>query len=136
MADLLSLPDPAAVRSPFPPIADYAFLSDCHTGVLIAPDGTVEWLCVPRFDSASLFSMLLDRGGGGFRIGPYGESHPVSRRYEPGTMVMETTWMTPHGWGVVRDALTIGPWHEEEHADIDQCSRRGIGTPAVAGFSG
>ena len=41
--------------SPFPPIADYAFLSDCHTGALIAPDGAVDWLCVPRFDSPSIF---------------------------------------------------------------------------------
>ncbi len=96
----------------FPAIADYAFLSDCHTGALVAPDGTIEWLCVPRFDAPSLFAMALDRGGGGFRLGPYGESHPVGRRYEPGTMILETTWMTPHGWAEVHDALTIGPWHE------------------------
>jgi GH15 family glucan-1,4-alpha-glucosidase len=96
----------------FPAIADYAFLSDCHTGALVAPDGTVEWLCVPRFDAPSIFAMALDRGGGGFRVAPYGEAHPVARRYEPGTMVLETTWRTPHGWAEVHDALTIGDWHE------------------------
>jgi GH15 family glucan-1,4-alpha-glucosidase len=99
-------------HSPFPPIADYAFLSDCHTGALLAPNGTIEWLCVPRFDSPSVFGALLDRGAGGFRLGPYGMSVPGARRYEPGTNIVETTWMTPSGWLLVRDALTIGPWHE------------------------
>jgi alpha,alpha-trehalase len=98
--------------SPFPPIADYAFLSDCHTGALLAPDGTIEWLCAPRFDSPSVFGALLDRGAGGFRLGPYGTLVPGSRRYEPGTNIVETTWMTQSGWLLVRDALTIGPWSE------------------------
>src|SRR5471030_1587208 len=97
--------------SPFPPIAEYAFLSDCHTGALVAPDGTVEWLCLPRFDGASVFGALLDRGAGGFRLAPYGVDVPAGRRYVPGTNVLETTWMTPTGWVVVHDALTIGDWH-------------------------
>ena len=97
--------------SPFPPIADYAFLSDCHTGALVAPDGSVEWLCLPRFDGASIFGALLDRSAGSFRLAPYGVEVPAGRRYEPGTNVLETTWMTPTGWLVVRDALTIGDWH-------------------------
>ena len=104
------VPDPGARRSPFPPIADYAFLSDCHTGALLAPNGTIEWLCVPRFDAPSVFGALLDRGAGGFRLGPYGMAVPGARRYEPGTNIVETTWMTPSGWLIVRDALTIGPW--------------------------
>src|SRR5829696_5336680 len=56
--------------SPFPQIAYYAFLSDCHTGALVSPDGTVEWLCPPRFDSPSVFAALLDRSAGGWRFGP------------------------------------------------------------------
>ncbi|WP_431836321.1 glycoside hydrolase family 15 protein [Cellulomonas sp. Y8] len=95
--------------SPFPPIADYAFLSDCHTGALIAPDGSVDWLCLPSFDSPAVFGNLLDRGAGSFRFGPYGINVPTSRAYVPGTNVMTTTWHTPGGWLLVHDALTMGP---------------------------
>ena len=62
-----------------------AFLSNCHTGALVAPDGAVDWLCVPRFDSPSVFGALLDRGAGGFRFGPFGINVPSGRIYEPGT---------------------------------------------------
>jgi GH15 family glucan-1,4-alpha-glucosidase len=99
----------AAMASPFTPIAEYAFVSDCHTGALIAPDGGVDWLCVPRFDAPSVFASLLDREAGTFRLGPFGINVPSARRYEPGTNVLETTWKTPSGWVVVRDALVIGP---------------------------
>jgi GH15 family glucan-1,4-alpha-glucosidase len=99
----------AAKPSPFPPIADYAFLSDCHTGALVAPDGSVDWLCLPRFDSPSVFGSLLDREAGSFRFGPFGINVPTWRAYVPGTNVIETTWKTPTGWVVVRDALTLGP---------------------------
>ncbi|MCL1871865.1 MAG: glycoside hydrolase family 15 protein [Promicromonosporaceae bacterium] len=98
-------------RSPFPAIADYAFLSDCETNALVAPSGAVEWMCVPRPDSPSVFTSLLDRGAGLFRVGPYGVRVPVARRYLPGTLVLETTWQTPTGWLVVRDAMVMGPWH-------------------------
>ncbi len=98
-------------RGGFPRIADYGFLSDCHSGALVAPDGAVEWLCLPRFDSPSVFAALLDRGAGRFRLGPR-ETVPVARRYEPGTNVLETTWATATGWLVVRDAMTIAPWRQ------------------------
>ena len=104
----------AAAPSPFPPIADYAFLSNCHTGALIAPDGAVGWLCVPRFDSASVFGSLLDREAGYFRFGPFGINHPTARVYEPGTNVLSTTWKTPTGWVLVRDALTMGPRQKDD----------------------
>lgn len=94
--------------SPFPPIAQYAFLSDCHTGALVAPDGSIDWLCAPRFDSQSVFGSLLDRGAGYFRFAPYGINVPTSRAYDPGTNVLVTTWHTPSGWVEIRDALTMG----------------------------
>jgi GH15 family glucan-1,4-alpha-glucosidase len=107
-------PQSAAAPSPFPPIAEYGFLSDCHTGALIAQDGSIAWLCVPRFDSPSVFGTLLDREAGYFRIGPFGINVPSSRRYEPGTNTLETTWHAPGGWVVVRDALTMGPRRHED----------------------
>jgi GH15 family glucan-1,4-alpha-glucosidase len=103
------MPQSAAAPSPFPPIAEYAFISDCHTGALIAPDGAIDWLCAPRFDAPSVFGSLLDRQAGSFRLGPYGINHPTDRHYEAGTNVLVTTWKTPAGWVVVRDALTMGP---------------------------
>jgi alpha,alpha-trehalase len=107
-------PQSAAAPSPFPPIADYAFLSNCHTGALVAPDGAIDWLCVPAFDSPSVFGSLLDREAGSFRFGPYGINHPTARAYEAGTNVLSTTWKTPNGWILVRDALTMGPWDRED----------------------
>jgi len=104
----------AAAPSPFPPIANYAFLSNCHTGALVAPDGTIDWLCVPRFDAPSVFGSLLDREAGSFRFAPFGINVPTTRHYEPGTNVLVTTWNTPSGWVVVRDALTMGPRRGED----------------------
>ena len=100
--------------SPFPPIADYGFLSDCHTGALLASDGSIEWMCLPHFDSPSVFGAMLDRGAGSFRVGPYAVYVPAGRRYIPGTNLIETTWMTPQGWLRVIDALTIGDWHDNK----------------------
>jgi GH15 family glucan-1,4-alpha-glucosidase len=97
--------------SAFPPIAEYAFLSDCETNCLIAPSGAVEWMCVPRPDSPSVFAAMLDRGAGSFRLGPDDETVPAARRYLPGSLMLETTWQTRTGWLIVRDTLCLGPWH-------------------------
>ena len=99
-------------RSSFPPIAEYAFLADGEVNALIAPSGNIEWMCLPRPDCPSMFGAILDRAAGGFRLGPADVMVPVSRRYLPGTLVLETTWRTKRGWVVVRDALLIGPWHD------------------------
>ncbi len=108
------MPQSAAAPSPFTPIANYGFLSNCHTGALVAPDGTVDWLCVPRFDAPSVFGALLDRGAGGFRFAPFGINVPSDRIYEPGTNSLVTSWKTSTGWVVVRDALTMGPRRGED----------------------
>jgi GH15 family glucan-1,4-alpha-glucosidase len=110
---------PHAAGAHFPPIADYAFLSDCRTGALVAPDGAVEWMCLPRFDSPSVFAALLDRGAGAFRFGPRDVRVPVDRRYLPGTTVLETHWMGAEGWLVVRDALIMGSEGTEADDELE-----------------
>jgi len=69
---------------------------------------------VPSFDSPSVFGSLLDRGGGTFRLGPFGINVPAARIYEPGTNTLTTTWHTSTGWVLVRDALTMGPSHGDD----------------------
>ncbi|HEV3230249.1 MAG TPA: glycoside hydrolase family 15 protein [Solirubrobacteraceae bacterium] len=100
--------------SPFPPIADYAFLSDCEVCALVAPSGNIEWMCLPRMDGPSVFGAMLDRDAGVFKLGPADVTVPAARRYLPGTMVLETSWGTRGGWIIVRDALLIGPWHHPD----------------------
>jgi alpha,alpha-trehalase len=104
----------------FPPIADYAFLSDCETSCLIAPSGAVEWMCAPRPDAPSIFGAILDRAAGNFRLSPWGVQVPAARRYLPGSLMVETTWQTRTGWLIVRDALTMGPWHNLESRSKSQ----------------
>ena len=117
-------PPSGALRNPFPPIADYGFLSDCENTCLVSSAGSVEWMCVPRPDSPSVFGAILDRNAGHFRLGPYGVTVPAARRYLPGSLIMETTWQTNTGWLIVRDALVMGPWH-----DIETRSRTHRRTP-------
>jgi alpha,alpha-trehalase len=111
--------DSASPNQPeaFPAIADYAFLSDCENSCLVAPDGSVEWLCLPRPDSPSVFGSLLDRSAGNFRFGPYRTLVPHHRHYLPGTNVLETTWHTPSGWLLVQDLLVIEPYHDGGRRD-------------------
>ncbi len=105
--------DVALGGSPFPPIAEYAFLSDCETTALIAPSGAVEWMCLPRMDSPSVFGAMLDRDAGLWKLCPSDTTVPTGRRYIPGTNMVETTWGTRTGWVIVRDVLLVGPWHHE-----------------------
>src|SRR6187399_3211896 len=114
LGSMATRPQSAAMPSPFPPIADYAFLSNCHTGALVAPDGSIDWLCVPAFDAPSVFGTLLDRQAGYFRLGPFGINVPAARHYDSGTNVLVTTWHVPGGWLLVRDALTMGPRRGED----------------------
>ena len=88
-------------------------MSNCEQSCLVAPNGSVEWLCLPRPDSPSVFAALLDRAAGTFQFGPSNALVPQHRRYVPGTMVLETTWQTPTGWMIVQDFLAVGPAEDE-----------------------
>ena len=101
----------------FPPIAEYAFLSDCEVSTLVAPDGSVEWLCLPRPDAPSVFGALLDRSAGFFRFSPSNVDVPHQRRYLPGTSVLETSWHTPTGWLTVTDLLVVGPSDQRQRPE-------------------
>ncbi|MGH2820972.1 MAG: glycoside hydrolase family 15 protein, partial [Actinomycetota bacterium] len=89
------------------PIADYALISDSHSAALVSRDGSIDWLCFPRFDSPSVFAHLLDDQGGAWSIRPLGTVES-SRRYIEDTMVLETTFRTAGGTVVVTDALAVG----------------------------
>jgi alpha,alpha-trehalase len=89
------------------PIADYALLSDRHSAALVSRDGSIDWLCFPRFDSPSVFGRLLGDRAGHWSIRPTGATE-VSRRYLDRTMVLETTFHTPTGRVTLTDALAVG----------------------------
>jgi len=104
------------------PIGDYALLSDCRSAALVSRDGSVDWLCFPRFDSPSVFCRLLDPAGGRFAIRPAGEFQ-VSRAYADQTMALETTFVTAAGTAVLTDAMAVG--RNERGHDL------GAGSPGV-----
>ncbi len=90
------------------PIADHALLSDCHTAALVSREGSVEWLCFPRFDSPSVFGRLLDDQAGHWSIRPV-EAFQSTRRYLEKTTVLETAFSTSTGSVTLVDALATGP---------------------------
>jgi GH15 family glucan-1,4-alpha-glucosidase len=89
------------------PIADYALLSDCKSAALVSRDGSIDWLCFPRFDSPSVFARLLDADAGHWSLRPVGFAE-TSRRYLSGTMVLETEHRASRGAVVIRECLATG----------------------------
>src|SRR3954453_12410660 len=106
--------DSVAARARSTPIGDYGFLSDGEVSALVSPSGSIDWMCLPRFDSPSAFGHILGKLAGSFRVAPDEVTVPGDRRYLPGTLILETSWGTPTGWIIVRDALLMGPWRHEE----------------------
>ncbi|MEU5097523.1 glycoside hydrolase family 15 protein [Streptomyces sp. NPDC020996] len=90
-----------------PRIEDYAIVGDEQTAALIGRDGSVDWLCLPRFDSGACFARLLgDEDNGHWRIAPKGVDGPCTRRaYRPGTLVLDTEWETADGAIRVTDLM-------------------------------
>jgi alpha,alpha-trehalase len=93
-------------RDGFLPIADYAMLSDSSSAALVSKDGSIDWLCLPRFDSSAIFARLLDPDAGHWQIAPR-EAFTVERRYLPGTLVLETTFTTDSGKVRLVDAFAF-----------------------------
>src|SRR5512144_937305 len=100
-------PSPAQPRtSASKPLAAYGVLSDCNSAALVARDGSVDWLCMPRFDSPAVFAAILDPEAGHWSIRPAG-MFGSERRYADGSLVLETTFTTETGVVRLRDALVF-----------------------------
>src|SRR5437016_1586115 len=104
------------------PIADYALISDCHSAALVSRDGSIDWLCYPRFDGPSVFGRILDAAAGHWSITPTGPAES-SRRYLDATMVLETAFRTASGAATLTDAISLDP--QQEGHDL------GAGAPRV-----
>jgi GH15 family glucan-1,4-alpha-glucosidase len=90
------------------PVEDYALIGDCHTAALVGRDGSIDWLCVPRFDSGACFAALLgDAGNGRWLIAPAAEVHNVRRRYRAGTLILETEFETDDGAVRIIDCMPL-----------------------------
>jgi GH15 family glucan-1,4-alpha-glucosidase len=111
------VPDRTSKSLSYPPIDDYALIGDCRGAGLISGDGSLAWLCFPRFDSPSVFAALLDASEGGrFSIRPVGE-YSSERRYLPDTNVLETTFRCPSGAFVLRDLMAVSS-EEDKRASL------------------
>jgi GH15 family glucan-1,4-alpha-glucosidase len=89
-------------------IEDYALIGDCESAALVSRDGSIDWLCWPRFDSDACFAALLGgKDHGRFRIAPRGETRSITRRYRPGTLILETRFETDEGAVTLTDFMPI-----------------------------
>jgi alpha,alpha-trehalase len=96
----------AGERGASTPIGEYGLLADCNSAALVSRDGSIDWLCLPRYDSAAVFARLLDPDAGHWSLRPAG-AFTAERRYLPGTLVIETTFRTDSGTARVRDAMAF-----------------------------
>ncbi len=109
---------PAGEERGFLPVAEYGLLSDCNSAALVARDGSVDWLCLPRFDSPSVFGRILDPAAGHCSIRP-ADAFTSERRYLPGTLVLETTFRTWTGAVRVTDALVFAEGQRGHDLGLD-----------------
>jgi GH15 family glucan-1,4-alpha-glucosidase len=91
------------------PIEDYALLGDLHTAALLSRDGSIDWMCLPRFDSGACFAALLqDESAGHWRLAPACGGLATRRSYRDDTLIMDTEWDTPEGSVRVTDLMCRG----------------------------
>src|SRR4051812_13344836 len=99
------------------PLEEYALIGNMMSAALVARDGSIDWLCLPRFDSSACFAALLgDERHGRWQIAPQMPSPRVSRRYLPGSAVLETTFETDSGVAVITDFMPIA--EDEQKVDV------------------
>ena len=89
-------------------IEDYGLIGDCETAALVSKDGSIDWLCWPRFDSGACFAALLgDTNNGRWRISPTADNPRITRCYRPNTLILETTFITPDGEVMLIDFMPL-----------------------------
>src|SRR5215207_5938989 len=111
------LPDRTSESAIYPPIEHYAIIGDCRSAGLVSRDGSLDWLCLPRFDSPSIFAAVLDaENGGRFLVRPIGEFR-TERRYLANTNVLETVFRTSTGACVLRDLMSVSS-EEDKRAHL------------------
>src|SRR5688572_22178754 len=93
-------------EEPSQPVANYGLLADCNSAALVDRDGSIDWLCMPRYDSDAVFARLLDPNAGHWSIRPRSD-YSAERRYLPGTLVIETTFTTDSGQVRLTDAMAF-----------------------------
>ncbi len=97
-----------AEPTPYPPIQDYALIGDCHSAALVSRTGSIDWCCMPRFDSGSCFGRLLDWDCGGFcSIAPEDGGHTSFREYVGDTLVLATTLRAGSGEAILYDCFVM-----------------------------
>jgi GH15 family glucan-1,4-alpha-glucosidase len=106
MSEITVTPHAVATAAMSTPIADYGLLADCNSAALVDRTGSIDWLCLPRYDAAAVLARLLGPGAGHWSIRPAGD-FTSERRYLPGTLVVETTFMTPTGSVRLVDAMAF-----------------------------
>jgi GH15 family glucan-1,4-alpha-glucosidase len=123
---------PAGEERGSQPISDYGLLADCNSAALVALDGSIDWLCMPRYDSESVFARILDPDAGHWSIRPVGP-FKSERRYLPGTLVIETTFTTDSGVVRITDAMAFA--EGQRHHDLGMDSPHEL-LRSVEGVSG
>src|SRR3954454_14640581 len=96
----------AGARPAFRPIGEYGLLADCNSAALLARDGSIDWLCLPRYHSDAVFARLLDPAAGHWSLRPR-DAFTVERRYLPGSLVVETVVTTDSGSARMVDAMAF-----------------------------
>src|SRR4051812_20054307 len=107
---MLTSPETSAPRrtGASTPIAEYGLIADCNSAALVSRDGSIDWLCLPRYDSDAIFARILGDAAGHWSIRPAGD-YKVERRYLTGSLVIETTFTTDSGRVRMRDAMAFAP---------------------------
>jgi GH15 family glucan-1,4-alpha-glucosidase len=118
MTETLSSEQEAPATGASRPIADYGLLSDCNTAALAGRDGSIDWLCLPRFDSPAVFARILDPDAGHWSIRPARE-FTAERRYAEGSLVLETTFTTGAGVVRLRDGLAFAEGQRGHDLGLD-----------------